>query len=69
MRAIQMNSEMNCRWQMDMVASAVLKLDMMGLTPENGMVECPPPKGINPFRWKAMVVHAYKILILEKGNL
>lgn len=41
--------------QKDAVAAAMLKLDMMGLTVENGMVECPPPEGTHPSRWKAML--------------
>ena len=41
------------------LASALLKLDMMQLTPENGMSEIPPPEGVNPARGKAMVTQAY----------
>lgn len=40
--------------------SAALKLDMMGLTPENGMVECPAPEGVDSARWKAMVTNIFK---------
>ena len=43
------------REQIDAVSSATIKLEMMGLTPENGMVECPPPSNIDPLRWRAMI--------------
>lgn len=40
--------------------NALLKLQLMGLTPENGVVELEVPEGITPERWKAMVIHAYR---------
>lgn len=48
----------NRKAQIEAVYSALLKLDMMGLTLPSGMVECPPPQDIDPFRWKAMLNHA-----------
>ena len=63
---LRLDAQFNRREQLDAVGASVLKLQMMGLTPENGMVECPPPRGINPFRWKAMVIHAFKML--DKGE-
>jgi hypothetical protein len=58
-RAMIYQAAMNRRDQLDRVSSAVLKLEMMGLTPYNGMVECPPPDGIDPFRWKAMLIQEW----------
>jgi hypothetical protein len=43
-----------------LLEAALLKLDIMQLTPEQGMVELAVPEGISPARWKAMVTHAYK---------
>ena len=44
------------------VASAILKFYLMGLTPEEDMVECPPPRDyyIHPLRWRAMVRNAFR---------
>lgn len=56
------------RNQLNAVASAVLKLDMLGLTLENGMIECPPPSDIHPFRWKAMLNHAIVNGIVTVGS-
>jgi hypothetical protein len=47
------------RTQLEAVTSAVLKLQMLDLTPENGMVQCPPPANIDPLRWRAMVRHYF----------
>jgi hypothetical protein len=50
------------RIQDEAVASAILKLDLMGLTPEKDMIECPPPVNyrIHPLRWRAMVRSAFR---------
>ncbi len=48
----------NKRIQKEAVASAVMKLQMLGLTIDNGMVECPPPDKVHPFRWRAMIASA-----------
>ena len=45
--------------QNNYLASALLKLQVMGLTLENGLSELPPPNGVHPSRWKAMLTHAY----------
>jgi len=55
---LQNQALMGRRHQLEAVYSALLKLEMMGLTLENGMVECNPPEDINPLRWKAMLVFA-----------
>lgn len=47
------------REQNEHLSAALLKLQIMGLTPENGMVELEVPNGISPARWKAMVTHAF----------
>jgi len=46
------------REQLNAVYHALLKLQMMGLTIQSGMVQCPPPANIHPSRWKAMLVFA-----------
>lgn len=56
-RRMAMEAIMNRRVQVDAVASAVLTIEMMGLTLETGMVQCPPPHGFHPLRWKAMIAH------------
>ena len=58
-RAMIYQAAMNRRDQIDRVSSAVLKLEIMGLTPYNGMIECPPPNGVDPFRWKAMILNYF----------
>lgn len=47
------------RYQNERVAQAVLKLQLMGLTPDTGMVECIPPSDINPLRWRGMIKLAW----------
>lgn len=46
------------REQADYIAGALLKIQIMGLTYPECMVECVVPQGINPMRWKAMIHHA-----------
>jgi hypothetical protein len=48
------------REQEDSVSSALLKIEMMGLTFPECMVQCPVPDGIHPLRWRAMIQHALK---------
>lgn len=47
------------RFQIDFVGSALLKIEMMGLSLEDGIKECMPPARIHPFRWKAMISHCF----------
>lgn len=41
--------------QLQAVESALLKLELMGLTIQNGMIGCNPPVDIYHPRWKAML--------------
>ncbi len=55
--------------QIEAVSSAIIKLQIMGLTPENGMVECPCPEGIHPSRWTAMIKQGFKFFdLITKGK-
>lgn len=54
-RQMKLREELN-----EHVSAAILKLQMLGLTPENGMVELPVPEGIHPMRWKAVVKSAFR---------
>lgn len=47
------------RHQVDLALSACLTLQMLRLTPYTGMMYCPPPGDIFPFRWKAMILHMW----------
>ena len=57
--AMRLEAVQNRRLQIEAVSSAILKLQMLGLTPENGMVECPPVHNIDPLRWRAMIRHFF----------
>lgn len=53
------------RMQIEAVSSALLKLDMMGFDVYTGLKYCEVPHGIHPFRWKAMLLHAFN----NKGQI
>lgn len=40
------------------VSAALLKIQMMGLTFPECMVECEAPEGIHPLRWRAIIKSA-----------
>ena len=42
------------------ISAALIKIDMMGLTFPECMVECPVPNGIHPSRWRAMIQQALR---------
>jgi hypothetical protein len=52
---LKVKAQENRREQLEAVSAAAIKLHMLGLTPENGMVNCPPPANTDPLRWRAMI--------------